>query len=120
MARAYSKADGMMLPVGFENPSVSASLIARRSKASAAASRTRRSDQGDFGSHWSGPKSSHWVALPTGAISLSPGVRLASSPRAPRSEYATSTSLRLSIASLVISSGTTLNTRRFTDGVLRQ
>ncbi len=48
MASAYSNADGMMLPVGLEKPSVSAWLMASLSKASAAARRTRRSCQGDF------------------------------------------------------------------------
>ena len=75
MASAYSNADGMMLPVGLEWPSVSAWLMAFLSKASAAARRTRRSCQGDFGSHWSGPKSSHWVAEMTVGTSLRPGVR---------------------------------------------
>ena len=86
MASAYSNADGMMLPVGLEWPSVSAWLMAFLSKASAAASRTRRSCHGDFGSHCSGPKSSHCVAEMTVGTSLSPAVRLTSSPSGPRSE----------------------------------
>ena len=44
-----------MLPMSFENPRVSAWLMACRSTAWLAASRTRRSAHGDFGSvHWSG------------------------------------------------------------------
>src|SRR6266540_1360072 len=120
MARAYSKADGMIAPVGLEWPRVSAWLIAFLSKASAAASRTRRSCQGDFGSHISGPKLSHWLPAITVGTSLSPAVRFTSSPSGPRSEYATSTSPRLSMASLVRSSETTFHTSRLTVGVLRQ
>ena len=109
-----------MLPVGFEYPSVSALLIASLSNASAAASRTRRSCHGDFGSHCSGPKSSHCVAEMIVGFSVMPGVRRASSPSGPRSEYATSTSPRLSMARRVRSSGTVRHTMRFTAGVLRQ
>ena len=109
-----------MAPVIFEWPSVSAWLIAFLSNASAAASRTRRSCQGDFGSHCVGPKSNHCVPETTVAASLRPGVRFTSSASGPRSEYAMSTSPRLSIASRVASSGTTFHTRRFTAGVFRQ
>ena len=62
-----------MLPVGLEWPRVSAWLMAFLSKASAAASRTRRSCHGDFGSHCCGPKSSHCVAEITVGTSLRPG-----------------------------------------------
>src|SRR6266536_2729377 len=62
----------MIAPVTFEWPRVSASLMAFLSKARAAASRTRRSCHGDFGSHCSGPKSSHCVAEMTVGTSLRP------------------------------------------------
>ena len=53
MGKANSKVRGMMLPVAFEAPSVSISLIARRSIAWLAARRTRLSAHGDLGSHMS-------------------------------------------------------------------
>ena len=110
----------MIAPVIFEWPRVSAWLMAFLSKASAAARRTRRSCQGDFGSHWGMPKLSHWEPAITVGISLSPGVRFTSSPSGPRREYATSTSPRLSIARRVRSSVTVFHTIRLTAGVLRQ
>ena len=66
-----------------------------------------------------GPKSSHCVAEMTVGTSLSPEVRWTSSPREPRSEYATSTS-PFSMARRVMSSVTTRHTMRFTAGVFRQ
>ena len=54
MGSTYSKFRGMMPPVSRDKPSVSAWLMAARSRARLAASRTRRSAHGDLGSHWSG------------------------------------------------------------------
>ena len=53
MGRANSKPLGTMFPVGGDAPTVSASLIAFLSMAWLAASRTRLSAHGDFGSHMS-------------------------------------------------------------------
>jgi hypothetical protein len=53
-------------------------------------------------------------------LSVSPGVRRTSSPISPETAYAMSVSPRLSMTSRVAMSGTVLNTRRFTFGVLRQ
>src|SRR5206468_11982555 len=96
-----------------------ASLNPFRSIARLAARRTRRSAHGDFGSHCWG-KISHSVNVGNVALSVRPGVRFISSAFGPRIEYATSVSPRLSIARRVDSSGTDLNTRRFTAGVFRQ
>ena len=65
-------------------------------------------------------RATHSVKAPPVALSVSPGVRLISSASSPRIEYAMSASLRLSMASRVASSGTTLKTRRFTLGGFRQ
>ena len=93
--------------------------MALRSIARLAASRTRRSCQGDFGSHWSSMLT-HWGAWITAGFSVSPGVRCSSSASSPRIEYTTSISPRFKAASRVDSSEMTLKTSRFTLGVLRQ
>src|SRR6266850_190393 len=62
----------------FAARSVSISLIARRSSARLAARRTRRSAQGDFGSHMS-RKSSAAIPMPPENASLSAGSRWSSS-----------------------------------------
>ncbi len=64
-----------------------------------AASRTRRSAHGDFGSHCS-VKVSHSVKVGWVALSVSPGVRRSSSASGPRIEKAMSASPRLSMASM--------------------
>ena len=71
-----------MLPVGPEKPSDSASLMAWRSIARLAASRTRRSAQGDPAAHCSGNirKSTPLVRI---AVRVSPGVRRTSSAIGP-------------------------------------
>src|SRR6266545_314319 len=109
----------MMLWVSLEWPSVMAWLMALRSMAWFAARRTRRSCQGDFGSHWSSGVT-HCGAWMTVGFSVSPGVRSTSSASSPRMEYTMSTSARLREASRVASSGITLKTSRLTDGALRQ
>jgi len=75
----------MMLKVSAECPSVMAWLIAFRSMAWLAATRTRRSCHGDFGSHWSS-KLTHCGAWITAGLSVSPGVRWSSSASSPRIE----------------------------------
>ena len=107
-----------MLPVGRERPSVSASLSAWRSMARLAASRTRLSAQGDFGSHWSG-KSSQKIPS-SGATSRMPGVRLMSCAVGPVRSMARSTSPLFSAAARVVSSGRLRKTSRLMDGGLRQ
>src|SRR5262245_29515674 len=108
-----------MLDAVLPKPTYSASMKAFRSMARFAASRTRRSDHGDRGSHCS-VNTSHSVNVGTVALRVTPGVRLTSSALGPRIEYATSVSPRLSMARRVDSSGTDLNTSRFTVGVFRQ
>ncbi len=108
-----------MLCVRRECPSVTAWLMVLRSTARFAASRTRRSCQGDFGSHWSSMLI-HCGAWMTTGFRARPGVRWSSSASSPRIEYTMSISPRLSAASRVDSSGMTLNTSRFTAGLLRQ
>src|SRR2546425_872986 len=103
----------MMLYVSLEWPSVIAWLMALRSIARLAARRTRRSCQGDFGSHWSSMLT-HCGAWITVAFSVSPGVRCISSASSPRIEYTMSTSPRFNAASRVASSEMTLKTSRFT------
>ena len=76
----------MMLPVTFERPRNSAWLIACRSMARLAASRTRRSAHGDLASHWSAVNCIHCVQGMELALRVSPGVRLSSSARTPRIE----------------------------------
>ncbi len=69
---------GTMLPVSREKPSVSAWFTACRSMARLAAWRTRRSCQGDFGSHCSGSSSQN-APESSGAFRVKPGVlRMAS------------------------------------------
>src|SRR5262249_59201729 len=79
----------------------------------------RRSAHGDFTSHCSA-KYSHSVTEAETALSVSPGLRRTSSARIPRNVKATSTSPRLSMASLVDESGTDRKTSVLTVGVLRQ
>src|SRR6266511_506991 len=110
-AQYSSKSRGMMLGAGLPNPRYSASLMALRSMARFAASRTRRSAHGDFGSHCS-VNTSHSVNVGNVALRVTPAVRLSSRAFGPRMEYATSVSPRLSIARRVDSSGTDLNTSR--------
>ena len=75
----------MMLGAGLPYPRYSASLNALRSIARLAASRTRRSAHGDFGSHcW--VKTSHSVNVGNVALSVMPGVRFTSSAFGPRIE----------------------------------
>ena len=108
-----------MLGAGRPYPRYSASLKALRSMARFAASRTRWSAHGDFGSHcW--VKTSHWLTVGSTTLSARPGVRLTSSASGPLSPYAISVSPRLTITMRVASSGTDLKTRRFTPGVFRQ
>ena len=83
-----------------------------------AASRTRRSAQGDLGSHWSGKSSQKMPS--SGATMRNPGVRRTSSPVAPLSRKAMSTSPLLSAAARVVSSGRLRNTSRLIEGVFRQ
>jgi len=71
-----------MLPVGAEKPSASASLMAWRSMARLAASRTRRSAHGEPGVHCSG-NSTHSTPFVRVAFSVSPGVRRTSSAIGP-------------------------------------
>ena len=108
-----------MLGAGLLYPRNSASLIAFLSIARLAASRTRRSDHGDFGSHCSVNRS-HSVNVGNVALRVRPGVRFTSSAFGPRIEYATSVSPRLSMARRVDSSGTDLNTEASYGGVFRQ
>jgi len=108
----------MMLPVMRESPPVLAWSIAGRSIAWFAASRTRRSCHGDFGSHWSGNES-QCVDGYTG-FRVNPGVRRSSSASSPTMEKATSASPRLSATRRVDGSGMTRNTRRLIAGALRQ
>jgi hypothetical protein len=108
-----------MLGAGRPNPRYSASLNALRSIARLAASRTRWSAHGDFGSHcW--VKTSHWLTVGSTTLRVRPGVRLTSSASGPLSPYAMSLSPRLTVTMRVASSGTDLNTKRFTAGVFRQ
>ena len=58
--------------------------------------------------------------MPPEKATLSFGSRLTSSACGTSSRYAMSTSPRLSMATRVVDSGTLLNTRRFTEGTLRQ
>ena len=73
----------MIDPVGFEKPSVSAWFSACRSMARLAALRTRTSDHGDFGSHWSGRSSQKTDGATARETSLKPGVRWTSSATGP-------------------------------------
>src|SRR5215813_6685984 len=109
----------MMLALLLPKPRYSASLIVLRSMARFAASRTRRSAHGDFGSHCS-VNTIHSVNVGKVALSVTPGDRFNSSALGPRIEYATSTSARLIIARRVDSSGIDLKTSRLMDGVFRQ
>ena len=129
MARAGSKGGaggaqkksavlGTMLPVILDSPNVRAWLMAWRSMARFTAWRTRRSCQGDFGSHWSA-KDTQWMDGYVG-FSAAPGVRRTSSASSPIMEKARSTSPRLSATSRVAGSGITRRTRRLTAGGLRQ
>jgi hypothetical protein len=109
----------MMLPLGRATPRYSAWLMLWRSMAWLAASRTRRSCQGDFGSHWSGRSSQNTESSRTES-SRNPAVLFTASASGPRKLNAISTSPDFSAAKRVASSGIDLRTRRFTDGVLRQ
>src|SRR5438552_3228224 len=109
----------MRLGAGLPNPRYSASLKPLRSIARFAATRTRLSYHGDFGSHCS-VKAIHSVNVGNVAFSVAPGVRFSSSAFGPRIEYATSASLRLIIARRVDSSGIDLNSSRLIAGVFRQ
>src|SRR5262245_64539064 len=80
-----------MLPVRREAPRVSASLIDWRSAARLAARRTRRSDHGDLGSHWS-KKSRKWMPMAPEKAILMLGSRCSSRAVGVSSMYATSTS----------------------------
>ena len=73
---------GTMLLVSPAKPRNSASLIALRSTAVLAASRTRRSAHGDFASHWS-RKSRKKTALLRWALILNPGLRRSCSATGP-------------------------------------
>ena len=117
--RANSMRRGTTLPVSPRNPRNSASLMAFRSRARLAASRTRRSAHGDFGSHCSG-NSREKLAFVRDGDELEPWVRLTSSATGPLRKYAMSTSPFLRAAARVVSSGMLLNTSRFTLGALRQ
>ena len=75
----------MMLAVTLAKPRYSASFSALRSMARLAATRTRLSCHGDFGSHCS-VKTTHSVNVGDDAFSVRPGVRFTSSASAPRSE----------------------------------
>jgi hypothetical protein len=90
-----------------------------RSSATLAASRTRRSCHGDFGSHCSG-MSRYGTPGGLAATSRNDDVRLISSAVGPLSKYTMSTSPARSAAARVVSSGMLRNTSRLTDGVLRQ
>src|SRR5262245_4595197 len=114
-----SKCEGIRLYVMRENPSVSAWLIACRSMAWFAASRTRRSCQGDFESHWS-RKFTQYELFASDGLSVSPGVRRSSSPSEAVIQYVMSISPRLSAAKRVDGSGIVLKTSRFTCGGFRQ
>src|SRR5262245_6698953 len=105
-----------MVDAGLPRPTDRASVTAFRSLAGLVASVTRRSDHGDRASHCS-VNTSHSVNVGRVALRVTPGVRLTSSALGPRMEYATSVSPRLSMARRVDSSGTDLNTSRFTAGV---
>src|SRR2546422_5948195 len=70
----------MMLDAGLPCPRNSASLNALRSIARLAASRTRRSAQGDFGSHCS-VNTTHWLTVGSVTLRVRPGVRFTSSDR---------------------------------------
>src|SRR5262249_21330404 len=118
-AQKKSKCDGIMLEVSREKPSVSAWLIAWRSMARFAASRTRRSWHGLFGSHCSA-KETQYELLAIAGLWVSPGVRRSSWPSAAVTQYVMSISPRLSAAKRVEGSGMALKTSRFTDGVFRQ
>ena len=72
---AYSNAEGMMLPVGFECPRVSAWLIAFLSKAQRGGQAHAPVVPRRLRIPLSGPKLSHWVPEMTVGTSLSPGVR---------------------------------------------
>ena len=74
-----------MLALMLPKPRYSASLIVLRSVARFAASRTRRSAHGDFGSHCS-VNTSHSVKVGAVGLRVSPGVRRSSSASAPRIE----------------------------------
>src|SRR5262249_360353 len=79
---ANSMCRGTMLPVMPAKPSCSASFSVLRSIAWLAAKRTRRSCQGDFGSHCS-VKSRKMTVLVLTAVSLSPCVFWMSSATGP-------------------------------------
>ena len=99
-------------------PSDSASLIACRSMARLAARRTRRSCQGDFGSHCSGKSSQKTPLAARRAASVRPGVRRTSSAIGPVQEVGDVHLARLSAAARVDSSGMLRMTRRLTRGRL--
>src|SRR5262249_24286663 len=86
-----------MLAVTAAKPRWSASFRVFRSIAWLAARRTRRSCQGDFGSHCT-VKSRKMTVLVRTAVSLSPGVRWTSWATGPVRKYTTSASPRLRAA----------------------